>query len=462
MIVKVRKMSTSRNSKRSAMRNTSAQSKLDAIKRVHDGESKASVARDIGVPESTLRGWCKNVSRICSQSRQSSPDTDESLEPKEKKPKTFTSPTMVQPFNLSLKAPSASSSSSYYASQSSKALYTPMDYSKSEPDCTPKTPQNLSIKTETPKLTASQNTEREKKNRAELAKLSVEFGLNRPEIASVGSTFSDYNQGYHGLNSWSTLLATCQQKILQGSVISKKKTTIESSPIIKNSKLPGEQLGLEDYVNSWIQTQALVLQLTSQSNSACDVSTTSLNGSNISCDISSPSISRNGTSRSYNGLSSPQPSAPIAANNSDCNGKPPSATSLMPWYQEQLSFPYNTPVSDNKPILYQQLTKETNEVENLSMNNSNATTTTSKSILDNLLLANNNNNIINDQNLMHDISPEEAVEHGDKFMKWLESVSNPSVTAMQIMQFRSLLTNVRNSINPKNDEVKNKTKVRRK
>lgn len=453
-------MSTSRNSKRSAMRNTSAQSKLDAIKRVHDGESKASVARDIGVPESTLRGWCKNVSRICSQSRQSSPDTDESLEPKEKKPKTFSSPTMVQPFNLSLKAPS-SSSSSYYASQSSKALYTPMDYSKSEPDCTPKTPQNLSIKTETPKLTASQNTEREKKNRAELAKLSVEFGLNRPEIAPVGSSFPDFNQGLHGLSRWNTLLATCQQKILQANGISKKKTTTESSPIMKNAKLPGEQLGLEDYVNSWIQTQALVLQLTSSSNSVCDASTSSLNGSNISCDASSQSISRNGTSKSYNGLPSPQPSASIAATSSDSNGKPPSATPLMPWYQDQLPFSYNTPISDNKPILYQQLTREANEVENLSMNNSNATTT-SKSILDNLLLANNNNNIINDQNLMHDISPEEAVEHGDKFMKWLESVSNPSVTAMQIMQFRSLLTNVRNSINPKNDEVKNKTKVRRK
>ncbi|XP_018311300.1 putative uncharacterized protein DDB_G0277255 [Mycetomoellerius zeteki] len=41
--------------------------KVDAINRVHNGESKAAVARDIGVPESTLRGWCKSEQKIISQ-----------------------------------------------------------------------------------------------------------------------------------------------------------------------------------------------------------------------------------------------------------------------------------------------------------------------------------------------------------------------------------------------------------
>ncbi|XP_011707239.1 PREDICTED: myb-like protein AA [Wasmannia auropunctata] len=40
------------------------QEKMDCIVRVHGGESKASVARDIGVPESTLRGWCKAEAKI--------------------------------------------------------------------------------------------------------------------------------------------------------------------------------------------------------------------------------------------------------------------------------------------------------------------------------------------------------------------------------------------------------------
>lgn len=47
-----------------AMRQLSVQEKISAVQRVHDGESKASVARMIGVPESTLRGWCKNEMKL--------------------------------------------------------------------------------------------------------------------------------------------------------------------------------------------------------------------------------------------------------------------------------------------------------------------------------------------------------------------------------------------------------------
>lgn len=47
-----------------SMRQLSVQEKISAVQRVHDGESKASVARMIGVPESTLRGWCKNEMKL--------------------------------------------------------------------------------------------------------------------------------------------------------------------------------------------------------------------------------------------------------------------------------------------------------------------------------------------------------------------------------------------------------------
>lgn len=46
------------------IRQLSVLEKLEAIQRVHNGESKASVARDIGVPESTLRGWCKSEEKL--------------------------------------------------------------------------------------------------------------------------------------------------------------------------------------------------------------------------------------------------------------------------------------------------------------------------------------------------------------------------------------------------------------
>lgn len=55
------------------LRHLTASDKIDAIQRIHDGESKASVARDIGVPESTLRGWCKNEDKLRSMSRQHAP-----------------------------------------------------------------------------------------------------------------------------------------------------------------------------------------------------------------------------------------------------------------------------------------------------------------------------------------------------------------------------------------------------
>ncbi|XP_011210652.1 protein distal antenna-related [Bactrocera dorsalis] len=52
------------------LRNLTPNDKIRAIQRIHQGETKASVSRDIGVPESTLRGWCKNEHKLrfmCSQ-----------------------------------------------------------------------------------------------------------------------------------------------------------------------------------------------------------------------------------------------------------------------------------------------------------------------------------------------------------------------------------------------------------
>lgn len=61
------------------LRHLTASDKIDAIQRIHDGESKASVARDIGVPESTLRGWCKNEEKLRSMSLQAKQPIDSKL-----------------------------------------------------------------------------------------------------------------------------------------------------------------------------------------------------------------------------------------------------------------------------------------------------------------------------------------------------------------------------------------------
>ncbi|XP_004524298.1 protein distal antenna [Ceratitis capitata] len=61
------------------LRSLTPSDKIHAIQRIHDGESKASVARDIGVPESTLRGWCKNEDKLRFMSRQTDKITADSL-----------------------------------------------------------------------------------------------------------------------------------------------------------------------------------------------------------------------------------------------------------------------------------------------------------------------------------------------------------------------------------------------
>jgi hypothetical protein len=56
----------------------------------------------------------------------------------------------------------------------------------------------------------------------------------------------------------------------------------------------------------------------------------------------------------------------------------------------------------------------------------------------------------------------EAVNHGEKFLRWLECCSDPSVTAMQILQFRYLLNNVRACADRRAKQGKTKTRSRRK
>lgn len=73
-------MATATKGKR-PLRHLSACDKIMAIQRIHDGESKASVARDIGVPESTLRGWCKNEDKLRCMSRQSMENADKLQDP---------------------------------------------------------------------------------------------------------------------------------------------------------------------------------------------------------------------------------------------------------------------------------------------------------------------------------------------------------------------------------------------
>ncbi|EDV93880.1 protein distal antenna-related [Drosophila grimshawi] len=70
------------------LRNLTPNDKVRAIQRIHNGETKASVSRDIGVPESTLRGWCKNEQKLRFMCRQLGTDSMPGLaSPPEKRAK---------------------------------------------------------------------------------------------------------------------------------------------------------------------------------------------------------------------------------------------------------------------------------------------------------------------------------------------------------------------------------------
>ncbi|XP_057654695.1 protein distal antenna-like [Diorhabda carinulata] len=431
-------MSGKSSSKR-PLRALTAHEKLDAIRRVHDGESKASVARDIGVPESTLRGWCKNEDKISYLSRQSSPETDESLDRStlNKKPKLDES--FNQPFNLSLRT-----NNSYTIPTDTKPLNLHNNTKSNVAESTLKSTNHVS--------------ERER-NRAELARLSVELGLNRPEMFMPNNTnnlslLSDLSTNISLITQWNSILTQQQMKAQQqppnkidttNAVSSSNNllTTVDQN----NCQLPKDVQSVQDSVWYWLSSQQM---LNNMNNS---VPTSSVNNQTELTDESS-------------------------VNNfwEDFGNYPKKGPSLWKWLN-QLAY---RGLGVNDPILYQQLTKnispksavsipDQQNAENLSLKDEKqkllekASNNKVRAVLDNILLNNNITVTENKRSKDEDLDKQrEALLHGEKFLKWLESCSDPTVTAVQIMQFRLLLNNVKNGVDRKNSDTQNKTKVKRK
>lgn len=447
------------------LRSLSAHEKLDAIRRVHDGESKASVARDIGVPESTLRGWCKNEDKISYLSRQSSPETDESIESQIKKTKL--DEISSQPYNLSLK--------------SSATIFSD---SKTD-DIKLNEPIKIPIK-ESPKTSSFNERER---NRAELARLSVELGLNRPEmfvpsLNSSASNLADITTNINLLAQWNALLMQQQhhqQQKLQQQLPKKVPAQMDTTGIASahvgllttvdqetNKFTVKDKPSVHESVWYWLKSQQSMLGMshtpTTISNSVSNL--TNVNNTTPSTTVSWPNMT---------------PAVPSVS--------PDQNATLQHWYK-QIAYQQQPHSQECKPILYQQLTKDAHpkpsisplnvtlepvidqqNAENLSLHDDKQkqmekiSNSKIRSVLDNLLFNNNNNVSVSDKDGKGDemlLSQSEAVEHGEKFLKWMEACSDPSVTAMQIMQFRTLLNNIKTGADKKNGDLQNKTKGKRK
>lgn len=439
-------MSATKAGKR-PLRSLTPMEKLNAITRVSvGGESKASVARDIGVPESTLRGWCKNHDKISYQVKTvSSPeantidDAPESFTVMSKRIK-LEPQAIEQPYNLSMKSDISDGS---YSPESDQNQTLEGEYPQpAVPEREANTsPLNLTKGVVPPPTTEKTALSDKEKNKAELAKLSAQLGLNRPEVKPV-------------LNQWMDMLNLCQQQ--SGTLTKPPKISPPSTGLLttvdKRDKLHQYQSRIDqahsvyDSVSFWLRQQPystnpqvpflpLIIPSTSSATNVTNTATSTSNGdaSYLSSDSASQMrLQMNLLYHQNYQIAQLQAAAAVAASAGQ--------------------------VSPSQPILYQQLTKEEREVnsenktkeDNKTIEEDNKTVednkpkngTKSRSVLDNLPL---NNNVNNTKEDVEPLDAYEALDHGEKFLSWLEHCSDPAVTSWQLNTVQNLMKNLKNA-----------------
>lgn len=437
------RMSATKAGKR-PLRSLTPMEKLNAITRVSvGGESKASVARDIGVPESTLRGWCKNHDKISYQVKTvNSPETnsiDDAAESFTLKRIKLEPQAIEQPYNLSMKSDISDGS---YSPESDQNQTLEGEYPQpAVPEREANTsPLNLTKAIVTPPSTEKTTLSDKEKNKAELAKLSAQLGLNRPEVKPV-------------LNQWMDMLNLCQQ---QQSTTKLPKISPPATGLLttvdKRDKLHQYQSRMEqttsvyDSVSFWLRQQPyntnpqvpflpLITPSTSSATNVTNTATSTSNGDTSFLSADSASQMRLQMNLLYHQnyqIAQLQAAAAVAASAGQ--------------------------VSPSQPILYQQLTKEcerevnsenktkednktveetTKEEDNKPKNG-----TKNRSVLDNLPL---NNNVNNTKEDVEPLDAFEALDHGEKFLSWLEHCSDPAVTSWQLNTVQNLMKNLKNA-----------------
>ncbi|CAH1954864.1 unnamed protein product [Acanthoscelides obtectus] len=417
------------------LRSLTAHEKLDAIRRVHGGETKASVASDIGVPESTLRGWCKNEDKIAYLSRQSSPDTDESFNDYtiSKKPKVED-----QPFNLSLKR----------NGQHSPNYEDDLRFKHTEPD-------------------SSMNTSLYRPQTSQFTNRMTESERSRSELARMNSCPSDLTAFTANMMAhWNALV---MQKALQEQaktyVTAAADTSTRISPAecgllttVDKQKdmvhhLPKDKQRVDEAILSWLSTSA-TLQTSNGIPSSSPASTSTVSSTQFD-----------------NSMTANQSSCFLKRYNQQPYGQQLPQDTKLVYYQQLTNEPQAATLSppvQPQPLLQIVRVPDQQGAENVSMHNEQQKETTNnkvRSVLDKLLL-NNSINVAVNRNATRveedTLTRIEAVQHGEKFLEWLETCSDPSITAMQIIQYRTLLNNLKAGEDRKNGELQVKSKVKRK
>ncbi|XP_061729205.1 protein distal antenna-like [Cydia pomonella] len=447
----------------------------------------------VRTPESTLRGWCKNEDKLrYMTSRLSSPDTDKSsdTEPLEKRARTespaATSPAPLPHAGLDLSAP-APAPAPAHAPHPSPPIDAPVELTTRRADPAPAPPSPRDRRPD-PGASVSMSAISPLSGLAHLPGLAhSHLGLSFNEIATNLTLLAQLNPGISALSAQPAsraLRSVRSPKPAHNGVLnlnepskhrSKTHHYSHSDPYSRHSSKSSHHVSsttanqpVDDSLWYWLKTQQAMLDLTSQTTAAHP----------LTLGKSEPSLP-------------PKPVAPTVPISSHLDYNRNSWLwqyykqfgGAMPLPEDKLKSASQVPkdkTSEN--ILYSHLTKGKTEEERASTRSpvqppqngevrepsgesvrvaepaaspgtgaenkepvENKSQANARTVLDSLLF----NNGTADARAAAALPGEweagaaEVLEHGDKFLAWLEASADPSVTRMHVHQLRALLHNLR-------------------
>ncbi|XP_050354473.1 protein distal antenna [Nymphalis io] len=474
--------------------------KIEAIQRVNDGESKASVARDIGVPESTLRGWCKNEDKLrYMTSRLSSPDTDKSNDgdPPDKRARTESpiAPQSPTTTGLDLSSPATIT---HNVPKPTLSTDKPVELTTKRSEPSPPHPHPPRERRPDPGASVSMSAISPLTGLGHLPGLThSHLGLSFNEIATNLTLLAQLNPGLSALSAQPAsraLRSVRSPKPAHNGILNMNDTKHRNKPnhssdlyrssSSRSSHHMSSQSAshpVEDSIWYWLQAQQAMLDLTAQTTAAHPLQLGKVNDPALPTKPVAP-VSPIAPHLDYNrnswlwqyykqfGGAMPLPEDKLksasqvpkekAADNilyshltkgkteDDRSVPSPSQTqSLAAEVRETVTAPQEPRIAE--PAISPEVEIENKEPAIEKPIECGKIQAKARNVLDNLLF-NSSNQVVHEENKSirsangeWESGTVEALEHGDKFLAWLEASGDPSVTRMHVHQLRALLHNLR-------------------
>ncbi|KAM3960551.1 protein distal antenna [Aphomia sociella] len=485
------------------MRALTPSDKIEAIQRVNDGESKASVARDIGVPESTLRGWCKNEDKLrYMTSRLSSSDTDKSNDgdPPDKRARTESpiAPSSPATAGLDLSTPTTSSTTSHTTQLTSAPVDAPVELTTKRAQSSPATPHMQRERRPDPGASVSMSATSAISPLSGLPHIPglahSHLALSFNEIANNLSLLAHLTPGLSGLSAQPAsraLRSVRSPKPAHNGVLGlnenkhRSKTHHSSDPYRSSGSrsshhsTPSSSASqpIDDSLWYWLKRQQAMLDLTAQTSTSHQLRLGKPDPTSATKPVApAPPISHLDYSQNtwlwqyYKQIGGAMPppedkhksASQVPKDKSSENilyshltkAKEEEQSTLVNSHQPQIQTEMAMQSSHKElrvaePAASPEISTENKEPVPERCHESSRSQTKARTVLDNLLFNNTNHTATKETKSVDlpngewDTGTVEALEHGDKFLAWLEASGDPSVTRMHIHQLRVLLQNLR-------------------